>query len=686
MRIHHRHLFYISMLAFTWLYLIGFSSGTVWFVPAAAAKAPPLEQPYTFASAPCMFEGLDLGIFTISPESQGFECGYVTVPEQHANPDGPTIRLPVAIRRATGPDPKPDPLFLAQGGPGGSAFELFTLTLPGTAIAAERDMVIFNQRGTLHAEPELTCTELRENATELLPLTPEDGEEQWQALLGTCYQRLRAEGINLSAYNSLENAADVEAIRRALGYDEFNFYGVSYGTLLGLHLMRDYPEHLRSVILDSVVPAELNFIPHVPQSENRVYDEIFQFCANNPACAADYPDLEERFLAIVDHLNSNPITLPLTDPETGQQAEAYLDGDILLDVIYIGLYLPDSYAIFPKLVANLEAEDYTFVKMIWPLIVFDHTFSEGMYYSVICAEDADFDPNAVKLEGLRPQIAATVSDDLQAYLDSCAVWPVNALSGNVDEPVVSNIPTLLLSGQFDPITPPSFAATAANSLQNAHNIVNPFSSHGVAFNHDCIDRIVQNFLNAPAAEPDTTACLNTLTPTTVVPPNAITLPMLAKVARLDSVFIIQTMVAGLLLLGILSAFVIWPVVFVINIILNKKSVLSTRQKLLRWTSRLLIVAFGFLAVIFVSGLVSLIIYVLFNQTQYLSVYTVPGLARPILLIPPLLLLLMFGIVVAAVFIWRGQDGSIWGKLYYTFLAICATGYVTVLAIHGLLFV
>jgi pimeloyl-ACP methyl ester carboxylesterase len=683
MRIHHRYLFCIITCVFI-LCLANLSNGNISHVQSAAEKISSLEKPYTFEASPCMFEGLDLGIFTISPESQGFECGYVTVPEQHTNPDGPSIRLPVAIRQATGPNPKPDPLFLAQGGPGGSAFEGFSIILPSTLIAQERDIVIFNQRGALYAQPELTCTELRENITKLLPLAPEDGEKQWQELLGACYQRLQAEGINLSAYNSLENAADVEAIRQALGYGEFNFYGVSYGTLLGLHLMRDYPEHLRSVILDSVVPAELNFIPHVPQSENRVYDEIFQFCANNPACAADYPNLEERFLTIVDHLNNNPITLPLTDPETGQQAEAYLDGDILLDVIYIGLYLPDSYAIFPKLVANLEAGDYTFIKMIWPLIVFDHTFSEGMYYSVICAEDADFDPNDVNLERLRPQIAATAIDDLQTYLDSCAVWPVNVLSDNVDEPVVSNIPVLLLSGQFDPITPPSFAATAANSLQNGYNIVNPFSSHGVAFNHDCIDRIVQDFLNAPTTEPDTSACLNTLTPTTVVPPNAITLPMLDKVARLDPVFIIQTLVAGLLLLGVLSAFFIWPIVFVINIILNKKPTLSTRQKLLRWISRLLIVAFGFLAIIFVSGLVSFIIYVLFNQTQYLSVYTVPGPARPILLIPLLLLLLTLGIVGAAAFLWRRSGESIWGKVYYTFLAICATGYVTVLTIHGLL--
>ena len=171
------------------------------------------ERPYPFEPTPCPFEGTDFGLVTLSPEDSGFECGMVTVPERHENPDGPTIKIPVAILRASGINAKPDPLFLAQGGPGGSAFEIFSLMVPNTIIAQERDLVIFNQRGTPFADPHLTCTESYDLIPELLPLSSEEAEGREYEALIACYARLVQEGIDLSAYNSVQNAADVEAIR-----------------------------------------------------------------------------------------------------------------------------------------------------------------------------------------------------------------------------------------------------------------------------------------------------------------------------------------------------------------------------------------------------------------------------------------------------------------------------------------
>jgi pimeloyl-ACP methyl ester carboxylesterase len=644
------------------------------------AQSSPLAEPFTFESAPCMFEGLALGPMSMTPEELGFECGYVTVPEQHRNPTGPTIRLPVAIRRATGFDTKPDPLFLAQGGPGGSAFELFSMILPNTPIAQERDIVIFNQRGTVYAQPELVCTELREALPHLLTLPPDEGDPQYIKLLGDCYQRLQNEGVNVSAYNSLENAADVDAIRQALGYDEYNFYGVSYGTLLGLHLMQNHPNHLRSVILDSVVPPQVNFILQAGHSENRIYDELFQACRENPTCATQYPNLEERFWAVVEQLNQTPTTLSIIHPDTGEKVKVYLNGDLLLDMLYMSFYIPGNYATFPKLVANLEKGDYIILEQIVPLFLFDNTFSEGMYYAVICAEDADFDPSQADLNDLRPQLVGKIGYELQTYLDSCAVWPVDPLPPGIDAPVVSDVPTLLLSGRFDPITPPEFAAAAANTLETAYNIVDPFASHGVAFDHDCINQIVQDFLNQPGTEPDST-CLNSLTPLAPVPASAVTLPVLGKVANLDGDYLTQTAIAGLFLLGVLSATVIWLMVWLVRLIRGKPSTLTPRQKRLRWISRLLVLGFGFLGVVFIAGLVGFIGYVLVSENSYLYAYSVPGMARLILIIPPLLMGLTMVIVIAAVLVWRQHNWSIWDKAYYTFLTICAVGYVLMLAYH-----
>jgi pimeloyl-ACP methyl ester carboxylesterase len=183
--------------------------------------------------------------------------------------------------------------------------------LPGTAIAAERDIVMFNQRGTLAASPELFCSETIEGMAELVSLPYDEATAMSIALLRDCYQRLESEGINFSAFNSLENANDMDAIRQALGYEDYNFYGVSYGTLLGFHLMRSQPEGLRTVILDGVLPPDQNFILEIPQNENRIYDELFQFCLSDPVCRAGYPDLEKRVFDLVERLNDDPVHIRL---------------------------------------------------------------------------------------------------------------------------------------------------------------------------------------------------------------------------------------------------------------------------------------------------------------------------------------------------------------------------------------
>ena len=455
------------------------------------------QDPFTFEPAECMFPGIEeLGM---SADELGFECGYVTVPEEHANPDGPTIRIPVGILRATGINPQPDPLFLAQGGPGGDAFDLFSIYLPQSPLLLDRDLVVINQRGTIYAEPDLRCTEITDGMGELLGLSLEEGTVFYNELLQACYQRLETEGVNLSAFDSIENARDMEAVRQALGYDKFNFYGVSYGTLLGLHLMREHPEALRSVILDGVVPTSSNFIASLPENENRVYEELFATCAGDASCAAEYPNLEQRFQTVVDELNTNPITLILTDPDTGEKHEALVDGVTFVDVVYQLLYFPEAYAMFPKLVANAESGDFVFIQETWPLFSFDRTSSYGMYYSVICAEDADFDPAATAVTVYPPFIANGLQDELQSYLDACELWPVELLPATVDDPVVSDIPVLLMSGRFDPITPPNFAEEAAQTLPNSTHVVDPWASHSIAFNDECVDDIMSRFLANPNA-------------------------------------------------------------------------------------------------------------------------------------------------------------------------------------------
>ena len=650
-----------------------------------AAPAGPVaaqDTPGAFIPAPCMFEGIELGPTTLDGAALGFECGYVVVPLRHAEPDGATIRLPVAVRRAAAG--APDPLLLAQGGPGGDAFKVFSILVQPTGdLSTSRDIVIFNQRGTPYAEPELTCPETDAALADILAADSEEGERLYNEALAACYDRLLAESIDLSAFNSLENAADVPLIARALGYDEYNFYGVSYGTLLGLHLMRNHPEGLRSVILDSVVPPDVNFLSEIAASEDRVFGEVFAACAADPACAAAYPNLEARFYALVAQYDQLPVDMTLTDPETGQSYDTYLDGRGLRSVLYQLLYVPRMAAVLPSVIADIEAGDLRYLEAMWPLLVFDQLVAEGMYNSVICAEDADIDVAAVPLDGVRPEIAATAVDSLQSILDGCARWQVEPLPPSVDDPVVSDIPTLLLSGRFDPVTPPAFAAVAAVGLSNATNLVDPTAAHGVAFQNDCINGIILDFLADPSAPPDS-SCLAAAEPLDFVPPDAVTLPLLADVNQLRPRVLVAFGVAAVLLLVVLSPFLLWPIVYLVRVFGDKPEARAAADRRVRWLGRGLLLAFGALALVFGVGLLGFVVAAVSDLTLATAL-ALPGAAAPLLWLPIILLALAVAAVVALVIMWRRPgSGSLPGKVYHTIVAVCAVVLVVLIATQGLL--
>ena len=457
--------------------------------------------------------------------------------------------------------------------------------------------------------------------------------------LSACYKRLIGEGIDLSAYNSLENAADIDAIRKALGYEEYNFYGVSYGTLLGLHLMREHPQNLRSVILDGVVPPNINFIPQIAANTDRVFTKIIEACNNDDICAADYPNLEKRFFDLVQSMNESPQTISIVDPETGKSVKAFLNGDALVDVLFQAFYLPDSYAMFPKLVSNLEDGDFTFIRGIWPLFAFDRTISEGMYFSVICAEDADFSPSEANKAGIRPYFAQGIDSELQTYLDACNLWQVDQLPGTVDDEVESEIPTLLFSGYYDPITPPEFANVVAKSLKNAYTFVEPTGSHGVAFDNPCTMEVVRQFLESPETSPDM-GCQSKSVPTGFIEPDALSFPFLGEVNQLSDAMWKQIGLASLFLTGMLSSFFILPLIWLIGVIRkhdeeNRAAKKTSRR--LKWGGGIISLLFGFLAIVFVVGATFFTIQALFNGLA--SIFTLSAASAPIFAIPYVLLAL-----------------------------------------------
>jgi pimeloyl-ACP methyl ester carboxylesterase len=480
---------------------------TVPLVPTSTPYVPPdIEIPTALESMPCeAFE-----VTTRASASQGYTlCGYVTVPERHADPaTGRTLKLAVVIYKSPNRDAVADPLLLAQGGPGGSTLYLYGNNIPFLVprLLQTRDIVLIEQRGTRFSQPFLYCDEIEYFLIETLDDAAgyEDVYEKQDALQ-RCYDRLRRDGVNLNAYNSVENAHDMAYVTGALGYEDFNFYGVSYGALLGQHLLQLYPDRVRSMVLDSVVPMQTNWIVEAPRSANRALRGIFAACAADSLCNSRYPAIEQTFLATVNRLNGEPMEMVIQ--EEARTFPIRLTGDLLIRVLYDMMYLEPGT--IPAMIDEVAAGN------LLPLhsrvvnhAVYALAGTNGMYASTMCAEDGDYRAeDLVDIEGLYPDVARVVGGTLDNdLLELCPVWQVTPLSDGGDTPVRSDVPTLLLSGELDPITPPAFADEVAQTLPNSTALVFPRQSHGVFFRTDCARDLIHQFVLDPTATLDV-ACV-----------------------------------------------------------------------------------------------------------------------------------------------------------------------------------
>jgi len=659
--------------------------------------------PY-FSPASCMFK-----LPTGWEEGKQVDCGYLTVPEQYENPDGPTIQLAVAILRSQDPNKRSDPLVMLQGGPGGSTIDTYTQILPtSNRLPGNRDVILFDQRGTLYSKPALTCPELMDLTLSTLDqdLTPEESNQLSLEALKKCRNRLVEEGVNLHAYDSLENAADVESLRQALGYELINLYGVSYGTLLALHVMRDFPQGLRSIIIDSVVPPQVNFILGAPQAENRAFETLFAACAADPGCNSSYPHLRDVFYELVDQLNAKPVEIKVSDSLDGKSYPALFDGDALLSTIFQMMYNSEFIPLLPRIIYNIRAGDYAFVERILSIIVFDRTMSYGMYYSVICAEDADFTTSEYDLSGLPSQIYEYEKDSAQYILDACKLWNVEELNAIVDKPVQSDIPSLVLAGVFDPITPPDYARQAAQGLSNSFFFLFPAGSHGQVGSSECADNILLQFLDNPTRSPDA-SCIEKdggvkfSTRESLVP-----LPVLANLLNLQGETGGQLLLYVLSLFFLLTAFLVYPVAWLVGLMREKPQPVaspyqyqpvgpemayrpldsgnhSPKQSLFyRYAPWFACLAAGSLFLFTVVLAVAIFKLVLSNDISILL--GLPGSMRPLFLLPLLALLFIVGMFCGTISAWRHGLGKALGRIYLTLLTLAALVCVVILMLWGML--
>ncbi len=463
-------------------------------------------------------------------EGNDLICGYATVPEQHAEPNAPTLRLPVVIFPSTATEPAPDPLVLNAGGPGESNIDAFVDSVAGEVgrpILAQRDVVVIQIRGTRYAEPNLQCAETASFKISAISKNLSDAESTTLQLkaIKACHDRLVADGVNLAAFNSIESANDIAFITAGLGYEQFNLYGNSAGTLLTQHIMREYPDRLHSVIMGSILPLALPDVSFMPAIASETLQALLTRCADSENCAAAFPNLAANLLQLFERLDTNPVTIALQNPSNNESYEFLLTGNRLAQWLFAVMYNTNLPGQLPLALDRIISGDYGPIEEQPGFFLPDSSFSIGFQYSVFCSEHAAYDPNVILTGGSYPSFQQAVSSlwfGTEILPAACQIWDIPTLDNFVDEPVHTNVPTLLLSGEFDHVTPPRFAESVAENLQNTYAYTFPGIAHSPLDGGTCPASIAVSFLDDPSVAPNAT-CINEMSLRFVTEPFAIRL-------------------------------------------------------------------------------------------------------------------------------------------------------------------
>jgi len=450
----------------------------------APQQHPPSGAPAesAFAPAPCAFP---------VPEGAQVRCGWLTAPEDRSRSRGRVVKLHVAIYASRKTPAAPDPILWLVGGPGGRAHALSS-TLYSRVIAPYldgRDFIVLDVRGTGYSTPALDCPDTS------------GPPEKW---VPACRDALRKKA-DLSAYNGAAVAADLADLRRALGVREWNLMGESYGTRLALQAMRDQPEGIRSAILDSVSPPEVDTYADGPARFEAASDALFSDCAADAACNAAFPNLRAALLRAADRLDAAPRRLQ--GDWHGVPLDIRLDGRQLIEALHMALYESDLIPELPKAIAHaLDGKS----DGVWREAVARHAVfvarrivDQGAYLSYHCVEETPFADRArLAAEDAKRPWQRHVAAGL-AMVDACRVWGVRAAGVRESLPVVSSIPTLLLSGRYDPVTPPTYAASAASRLARSFAVVFPDMGHWLTANpvSRCPQTLALQFLENPNLRP-----------------------------------------------------------------------------------------------------------------------------------------------------------------------------------------
>ncbi len=480
--------------------LLAFSLFLLSIRAAAQIDAPRYET----AACPKLIEEL------AGEHAADIGCGYLFLPEDRQAATGRQLALFV-VRIAARQRLPNAPLVFLSGGPGAPASARLSAIL-ASQLPQHQEIIAIDQRGSGFSRPSLNCHEADD---------PKRGStREW---IRQCHERLAAEGIALGAFNSVNSAMDIHDLLVALQIEEANVYGESYGSRLALTLARDFPQRVRALILDGVLPLHVNRLEGQAPNSYEAIEQLFADCSRDQACNQAFPLLSESLFSVVRRLNREPASLhqaglpypiALTGADLMAQVVAMLGQRSLIAYVpaFIEAYATGAGGKDPLLEA-LAAQEFGKPGELDDL-------SEGVWLSVRCSEEAPYNRReeivnlAAHLPGAIRRGLATMAI---ASLTECGWWDVPPAPAN--QPAASEVPTLLLSGRYDPISPPKWADETAKYLRNSWHYIFPDGGHGQLFEADaaCAQSIALAFLANPQ-RPPAAACIDALPPPAFVKP------------------------------------------------------------------------------------------------------------------------------------------------------------------------
>lgn len=462
--------------------------GSLWVAPGFAAQPPRRPE-----LSPCRKPG-------IPAEAR---CGTYEVFENRTARKGRKISLGIVVLPATGPDRLPDPFVYFAGGPGDASItDGLAMARDLPSLRRKRDVLLVDLRGTGESGG-LFCTEL-------------SGKEGIQGFLDdflptdkirACRDRLKKK-VDLSWYTTDAAVDDVEEVRTALGYGKLNLMGISYGTHAVLTYLQRHPRSVRTATLEGIMAPDSRYPLGLARATQKALEGLIAECAGDPVCHGAFPKFREEVETVLSRATTEPVRVKLAGMPAGQPGELRLTRSGVAQTLRYMLYSPADAALLPLAVHLAAQGDWKPLAQKARLFAsFTASSAVGFYQSVTCAEDVAF----IRDEEVAPAVAGTFLGDFRVRRQkaACVGWPTRKRGPDLRTPVISDVPSLLISGERDPATPAADGERVARTLKRARRLVIADAGHGPEGmkGEGCLSRLVDAFIEAGATGGLDSSCI-----------------------------------------------------------------------------------------------------------------------------------------------------------------------------------